>query len=494
MASNCERLVAEINERKQKSQKKAKPKLRQQREYFGQYGKVLKVSISKTGSGVIQHSSNNICCIACFGTTKYCHAWLRNVNVGNQSRESCVDDSTRNSTVLPAAASWPMRVYASLSPVPNISGSGTFSNIKPDAYTENRQIDILSDMTSALVTCGNHLPETPALKGMDFVAPTNIKSSINFRAKLSHTSSSDDGNINTDVDVQDLSSICTLVHTKNEESVPAVPNSSAPTHMPRSGNVKFTNNVANGEKYTTLENPSSFNFSKEFDNLLNSHTFVCSKLSASHLLQTSESQIKSIGCSEYGEFFDPAILKFEKRVMVTGFNKPDFGMMTSVPHQSGFDHDARLELLVQQSLCAHQSLPSQDNSRNRISQPDDSYSWSPMLLEQSPPVYNPSSFPQSRTQQLRSAHMLNGHGCSWKEDMGFNNLRLQDLLKNEEVIFNKLTPSYEDLKCQVSGSSNLYNRGFAMRVADCGLFFYTRTQTELEIEGIGGYGRTICQG
>ncbi|XWS71772.1 hypothetical protein CRYUN_Cryun03dG0167400 [Craigia yunnanensis] len=143
MASNCERLVAEVNlERKMKSQK-AKTKssegrkqlssvrviqrnlvyivglplnladedLLQQREYFGQYGKVLKVSMSRTAAGVIQQFPNNTCsvyityskeeeairCIqsvhefvlegrplkACFGTTKYCHAWLRNVPCSN---------------------------------------------------------------------------------------------------------------------------------------------------------------------------------------------------------------------------------------------------------------------------------------------------------------------------------------------------------------------------------------------------------------------------
>ncbi|CAA7032111.1 unnamed protein product [Microthlaspi erraticum] len=76
------------------------------KEYFGQYGKVLKVSMSRTASGVIQQFPNSTCsvyityakeeeavrCIqavhgfildgkalkACFGTTKYCHAWLRN--------------------------------------------------------------------------------------------------------------------------------------------------------------------------------------------------------------------------------------------------------------------------------------------------------------------------------------------------------------------------------------------------------------------------------
>ncbi|GAV71373.1 RRM_5 domain-containing protein [Cephalotus follicularis] len=142
MAANCERLVAEINSERKKPQKSktkssdgrkqlssvrviqrnlvyivglplnlADEDLLQHREYFGQYGKVLKVSMSRTAAGVIQQFPNNTCsvyitysreeeavrCIqsvhgfvldgrslkACFGTTKYCHAWLRNVPCTN---------------------------------------------------------------------------------------------------------------------------------------------------------------------------------------------------------------------------------------------------------------------------------------------------------------------------------------------------------------------------------------------------------------------------
>ncbi|CAA0811948.1 RNA binding (RRM/RBD/RNP motifs) family protein [Striga hermonthica] len=82
------------------------------KDYFSQYGKVLKVSISRTATGAIQQFANNTCsvyityskeeeavrCIqsvhgfvldgkslrACFGTTKYCHAWLRNVLCNNK--------------------------------------------------------------------------------------------------------------------------------------------------------------------------------------------------------------------------------------------------------------------------------------------------------------------------------------------------------------------------------------------------------------------------
>lgn len=83
----------------------------QRKDYFGQYGKVLKVSMSRTATGLIQQFPNNTCsvyityakeeeavrCIqsvhgfildgkglkGCFGTTKYCHAWLRNVACNN---------------------------------------------------------------------------------------------------------------------------------------------------------------------------------------------------------------------------------------------------------------------------------------------------------------------------------------------------------------------------------------------------------------------------
>ncbi|XP_021746224.1 uncharacterized protein LOC110712112 isoform X2 [Chenopodium quinoa] len=143
MAANCERLVQEVNMEKKHKLQKSKVKtsdsrkqlssvrviqrnlvyivglpldladedLLQRKDYFTQYGKVLKVSISQTSAGTIQQFANNTCsvyityskeeeairCIqsvhgfildarplrACFGTTKYCHAWLRNVPCTN---------------------------------------------------------------------------------------------------------------------------------------------------------------------------------------------------------------------------------------------------------------------------------------------------------------------------------------------------------------------------------------------------------------------------
>ncbi|XP_076911740.1 putative general negative regulator of transcription C16C9.04c [Bidens hawaiensis] len=85
--------------------------LLQRKDYFGQYGKVTKVSLSRTSGGTVQQFANDTCsvyityskeeeavrCIqsvhgyvldgrflrASFGTAKYCHAWLRNTPCNN---------------------------------------------------------------------------------------------------------------------------------------------------------------------------------------------------------------------------------------------------------------------------------------------------------------------------------------------------------------------------------------------------------------------------
>ncbi|KAH0883677.1 hypothetical protein HID58_059773 [Brassica napus] len=142
MTASCQRLVAQLNNDRKKSHKvKPKPSegrkdltgvrviqrnlvyvmslpfdladedLFQSREYFGQYGKVVKVALARTQAGEIQLFPNNSCsvyitysreeeairCIrsvhlfvfdgrplkACFGTMKYCHAWIRNMPCNN---------------------------------------------------------------------------------------------------------------------------------------------------------------------------------------------------------------------------------------------------------------------------------------------------------------------------------------------------------------------------------------------------------------------------
>ncbi|KAI5058417.1 hypothetical protein GOP47_0026587 [Adiantum capillus-veneris] len=96
----------------------------ERKEYFGQYGKILKISVSKTGSHSSQHSSagssvsvyvtyvkeeDAMRCIqsvngyvldgkvlkACFGTTKYCNAWLKHMPCNNPDCLYLHDEGTR---------------------------------------------------------------------------------------------------------------------------------------------------------------------------------------------------------------------------------------------------------------------------------------------------------------------------------------------------------------------------------------------------------------
>ncbi|XP_050368284.1 uncharacterized protein LOC126786489 isoform X2 [Argentina anserina] len=187
--AKCERLVAEIHTERKKSQKtKVKPTtegrkqlssvrviqrnlvyivglplnladedLLQRKEYFAQYGKVLKVSMSRTAAGVIQQFPNNTCsvyityskeeeavrCIqnvhgflldgrslrACFGTTKYCHAWLRNVPCTNPDclylhEVGCHEDSfTKDEIISAYTRSRVQQITGTLYPMQRRSGS-----------------------------------------------------------------------------------------------------------------------------------------------------------------------------------------------------------------------------------------------------------------------------------------------------------------------------------------------------------------------------------
>ncbi|CAJ2656623.1 uncharacterized protein LOC123911316 isoform X3 [Trifolium pratense] len=189
MAANCRRLVAEMNSQHKKKIHKLKPKssdgrkhltdvrviqrnlvyiiglplnladenLLQRKEYFGRYGKVLKVSISRTSTGIIQHSANNSCCVyityskeseavrciqsvhffvlegrslrACFGTTKYCHAWLRNVPCSNREclylhdHGAHEDSFTKDELVLAFARSRVLQIIGATNNLHRRSGS-----------------------------------------------------------------------------------------------------------------------------------------------------------------------------------------------------------------------------------------------------------------------------------------------------------------------------------------------------------------------------------
>lgn len=163
-----------------------------------------------------------------------------------------------------------------------------------------------------------------------------------------------------------------------------------------------------------------------------------------------------------GAFVDPAILEVGKGTQGAGPNNlgPDV-RRTSAPQLNPFDHDARLQLLMRQSSHGCQNLGIQDHLVNSFSPPNDTYGISSVLLNHSQPD-NLSAFVQSTTQQFRNAHMSSGHLGSLNGVKSISDQGVSDLRTNAGLGFNKFTPTYEDLNCQMSNSSNLYNRGYAM--------------------------------
>lgn len=184
--------------------------------------------------------------------------------------------------------------------------------------------------------------------------------------------------------------------------------------------------------------------------------------SASHLQPKSAPAAGNSGW--YGDipFVDPAILEFGKGLQAAGMNNLGSDLRhTSSPQLNPFDHEARLKLLMQQSSSEYQNLRFQGHLMNRFSPPSDTYGISSTLLNQ-PQPNNLSSFMQSPAQQYRNAHMSTSHLGSLKGVKSINDLGVSDLMPNGGLGFNKFIPTYEDLKCQMSNSSNVYNRGFAM--------------------------------
>ncbi|KAK7279392.1 hypothetical protein RJT34_24443 [Clitoria ternatea] len=209
MAANCQRLVAEMNSKHKKKMQKLRPKssdgrkhltdvrviqrnlvyiiglplnladeeLLQRKDFFGRYGKVLKVSISRTANGTIQHSANNSCCVyityskeseavrciqsvhcfvlegrslrACFGTTKYCHAWLRNVPCSNRDclylhdHGSHEDSFTKDELVLAFARSRIQQIIGATNNLHRRSG-----NILPPPADDPKHMSSASKLVS----------------------------------------------------------------------------------------------------------------------------------------------------------------------------------------------------------------------------------------------------------------------------------------------------------------------------------------------------------
>ncbi|TQD70267.1 hypothetical protein C1H46_044198 [Malus baccata] len=197
---------------------------------------------------------------------------------------------------------------------------------------------------------------------------------------------------------------------------------------------------------------------QDFDTLSGNHLYDNSSL----LRNTYQPQATgNIGSSADIEFMDPAILAVGKGRLQGGLNNQGLEMRSNFPSQlSGYENDARLQLLMQRSLAPQQNLRFPDFG-DGFSHVNDSYGFSSRRLEQSQ-ASNLSPFSQMSLQQSRNRGMSNGHWDGWNEVQGGSNVGMSELLRNERLGFNKFYSGYEESKFRMPSSGDLYNRTFGM--------------------------------
>ncbi|XP_049409076.1 uncharacterized protein LOC125872403 isoform X1 [Solanum stenotomum] len=206
---------------------------------------------------------------------------------------------------------------------------------------------------------------------------------------------------------------------------------------------------------------------------------------ASHLRDTSSlhnlHQAPQVGHVSNGdiEFMDPAILAVGKG-FPNGLHLSNLDMSSSCPPQSNtLQNEGRLQLLMQRSLTAHQNHSFAD-TRNMFSVFGDAYGISSRGVEQTLAnnqypfdgissrgleqtlANHQSPFSQLTLPQSRNSVIPNDHWDSWNGVQSGNSLGAAELLRTENLGFNKFFTGYEESKIHIPNSGNLYNRTFGM--------------------------------
>ncbi|KAH9298946.1 hypothetical protein KI387_030628, partial [Taxus chinensis] len=191
------------------------------REFFGQYGQILKVSIARSHSGSAQDSATGstvnvyitfvkeeeaTCCIqavngyvlegsllrACYGATKYCYSWLKNVPCKNPDclflhNLGIEEDTFRKEEMASKCRSKNQQFYVLRSSSQQCSG-----HCLPPPATEGAQVKIAlgietigkSTESPAAASWGFNTAQEISLPGR---TPT-IQGSMNPKSKVSHSS------------------------------------------------------------------------------------------------------------------------------------------------------------------------------------------------------------------------------------------------------------------------------------------------------------------
>ncbi|KAK9061220.1 hypothetical protein SSX86_018400 [Deinandra increscens subsp. villosa] len=312
--------------------------LLQRKDYFGQYGKVTKVSLSRTAGGTVQQFVNDTCsvyityskeeeavrCIqsvhgyvldgrflrASFGTAKYCHAWLRNMPCNNvaclylHSIGAEEDSFGKDET---AAVHTRNRVQEIVGATQYLhKRSGNMLPPPVDAYSNNRNASIqepvftsaLRDVAYATVAAGDHMPSSKDKDGV-------IKSSKHMTSFVDIVGRSCNSGSDKDISsvserqtlslCSDMSSVCINDKTGYSDLVSSKSTYSEPfREASRLGDLtlKDTNNVKERSS-STLDSQISLNSSYTSE--------VYKNYSDQAWWQTDSSSQNGFGANSYAE-------------------------------------------------------------------------------------------------------------------------------------------------------------------------------------------------
>lgn len=157
------------------------------------------------------------------------------------------------------------------------------------------------------------------------------------------------------------------------------------------------------------------------------------------------------------EFIDPAILAVGKGRLPLGVNNSGLGSRSGFHPQFGtLEGDARIQLLMKQSIATTQEPRIPNRIGDRFLQLDDTQAASRFSAQ------NSSLSPFAQFLHQQPSHSLNGHWNGWNDIQINNGMGGSEVLRNDRFGLNNYFPVNDELKYHLPSSGDIYNRAFRM--------------------------------
>ncbi|ONK67852.1 uncharacterized protein A4U43_C05F4450 [Asparagus officinalis] len=199
--------------------------------------------------------------------------------------------------------------------------------------------------------------------------------------------------------------------------------------------------------------PPGFSSQDRYDQTIN--TFSESQLIGSPL--QDQFQAHSTNNAVDVEFIDPAILAVGKGRLPLGINNAGIGSRSSYHQQfTTSESDARIQLLMQQSISASHGPRIPNHISDRFVPHDDAYTASRFSAQ------NPSLSPFSQISHQQPSCLLNNQWNGWNDMQIGNGIGIPEVLRGERFGVGNYFPINEEPKFHLPSSGDIYNRAFGI--------------------------------